>query len=909
MIAAFSRWVDAHGRSVLILTALLTALAVNCIWDVRTQEFRLQIDASVDRLLPSDHPGRKFYEQTRRLFGADDVLILALADFDVLTAEGLRAVHELTMALRRLPELRQVQSLATVSNVRNYEGYLDVDVFTRMPVATEEDRAALRRDLQDNSLVNRHLVSNDGRVAAFVLTLDGNPAAVLADGGFERRLREMASQSAAEAKVWMTGGPLIKAELTRAVTQQMRFTIPAIFALVAGILLLAFHNLRAMLLPTVTILIALTWTLATVALSGVSLNLVSSIVPPVVITLGLAATMHVVSEYFVVRKSVGEPAEAARVAVQQIGLPLVLTSITTSAGFLALTLNPLPAVREFAIFAAAGIGYTLVLSLTFLPAMLSRVDCVGTQMQEPPGGRLFDWGSRLLADVSLRFRRPIVIIGALLLVAGLLSTFSIQVGTGYVSGFQEDHPVRQDYEAINAELGGANPFSIVLEGFVPDTFAEPEVLRAIESLQAWLAEQPEVGTSQSLVDHLKLINRSFNDGDAAFARIPDSRAEAKQLLLFGGGNALNSLVDKRFSTTQIQVRANVEDSATIKQLIERIERRLERLPRRLDATVTGNTVLVTNTVEDIAAGQWISIGVASLVVYVILSMLFTSWRVGLIAMMPNLLPVAVYFGTLGLFDISLNPTTSLIACIVLGVAVDDTIHFLVRFNAEARAQASEKKAVASALRSVLRPVTFTTIALCSGFLVLCFSTLQNQVQFGALAAFTLMVAWVADVVFTPALGSGVRIVTLWDVLRLDLGQDPQLSIPLLKDLSGRQARTFALLSDLQTVNAGDRVITEGDDAHDVYVIVDGELQVWVDRDGERRKLSVMKRGSVMGEVGLFGSRRSANVDALTPARLLKFNGDDLERMRVRYPRIAATVYRNLNLIQARRLLETTKMVQ
>ncbi len=900
----------AHARQVILLSFLISVLALLSLWDPAQGGSRLRIDASVDRLLPAQHPSRDFYQQSRRLFGADEVVVLALANIDVVSDAGLQAIAQLTLALRRLPQLRDVQSLGTVSNVRNQDGYLEVEMFTRMPAVTAAERAALQRDLQANPLVSRHLVSADGRVAAFILTLGEEATELLADGGFEQQLRELALAAAPQAEVWISGAPVIKAALTRAVVAQMRFTTPMIFALVAGILFLAFRNLRAVLLPTLTISMALVWTLATIVLSGTSLNLVSSIVPPVVITLGLAATMHVVSEYFVVRLNVEDPVQAARQAMEKISLPLVLTGLTTMAGFMALMLNPLPAVREFALFSALGIAYTLLLSLSFLPAMLGRIDCVGArQMKQPPGGALFHWGGRLLADISLRFRRPIVLIGVLLLIFGLLSSFNIKVGTGYVSGFAEDHPARTDYEAINAQLGGANPFFIVLEGFVPDTFVEPEILLEMQSLQAWLEDQPEIGSTQSLADHLRLINRSFNEGDPSYDRIPDTRAEAKQLLLFGGGNALNSLVDKRFATAQIMIRARVEDSGAIQALIERIETRLQRLPRRLEATVTGNTVLVTNTVDDIASGQWLSVGGAAAVVYVILSMLFTSWRVGLIALLPNLLPVAIYFGTLGLLGITLNPTTSLIACIVLGVAVDDTIHFLVRFNNEARAQADEKKAIATALRSVLRPVTFTTIALCSGFLVLCFSELQNQVQFGALAAFTLAVAWIADVLFTPALSSGVRIVTLWDVLRLDLGQDPQLSIPLLKDLSSRQARTFALLSDLQTVEAGTQVITEGDDAFDIFVIVDGELQAWLDRDGERRNLSIMQRGAVMGEVGLFGSKRTANVEALTPVRLLKFNGQDLERLRTRYPRIAATIYRNLNLIQAKRLLATTKMVQ
>ena len=292
-----------------------------------------------------------------------------------------------------------------------------------------------------------------------------------------------------------------------------------------------------------------------------------------------------------------------------------------------------------------------------------------------------------------------------------------------------------------------------------------------------------------------------------------------------------------------------------------------------------------------------------------LALLFTSISAGFVAMLPNFLPIATYFGLLGLLDLTLNPTTSLIACIVLGIAVDDTIHFLARFNADARAQANEQAAVRSALRTTLRPVTLTTAALCLGFLVFTGSDLQNQVEFGALAAATLLVAWITDITVTPALGSTVRIVTLWDLLRLDLGQSPQHTIPLLAGLSTRQARTFALLSNIEKLPAGSRVITEGDNARDIYVVVDGKLRAWVERSGEVRQLSTMGRGATMGEAGYFGQKRTANVDAVSDVRLLRFDSQDLERLRRRHPRIAATIFRNLNRVQAERIARTTAMLQ
>jgi hypothetical protein len=305
----------------------------------------------------------------------------------------------------------------------------------------------------------------------------------------------------------------------------------------------------------------------------------------------------------------------------------------------------------------------------------------------------------------------------------------------------------------------------------------------------------------------------------------------------------------------------------------------------------------------------VSITAALVVVYLVLAVLFTSFRVGLLALLPNVLPIAVYFGALGFSAASLNPSTSLIACLALGIAVDDTIHYLVRFNADARKTASEERATFSALSTVIRPVTFTSLALVLGFLVLTGSELRNQAQFGALAAFTMAVAWLADVTVTPALGAGVRIVTLWDVLRLDLGPEPQRSIPLFEGLTLRQARIFALMSDIQDREAGTRLMTEGEEGKDIYVLIEGKLLAWVDRDGERIELSTMHRGAVVGEVGYFAQKRTANVDALSDVRLIRFEPEDLERLRQRYPRTAAAVYANLNRIQAERLARTTRRVR
>jgi hypothetical protein len=264
---------------------------------------------------------------------------------------------------------------------------------------------------------------------------------------------------------------------------------------------------------------------------------------------------------------------------------------------------------------------------------------------------------------------------------------------------------------------------------------------------------------------------------------------------------------------------------------------------------------------------------------------------------------------MGYSGITLNVATGLVGCVALGIAVDDTIHYFARFNADARRLGDERKATRATLRGILHPVTFTTLGLCMGFMVLTTSSLKTQVEFGALAAFTLAVAWLIDVTLSPALCAGLRVVTLWELLTLDLGESPQKSIPLFEGLSERQARIFTLMSDVREIPEGERLFAEGELGHDMYVILDGTLTVSVRRDRKRVELASTRRGDTVGEIGLFTGGRSAEVVASSPTRLIRFDPEDLERLGRRYPRIAVKVYRNLNQIQAARMIRTIQAVQ
>lgn len=907
----FIDWLARNPWRVIFLTLLLSVAALLLCLDLQDPKnikLRLVIDPSVENLLPAGDADRAVFDRTQTTFGKSDAVIVAVRFEKIFSAESLDKIEKLTRRFKGMEGARSVFSLATAPNLVAMGDDLEVSSFTTQAKRDPSLIPEFPRQFATNPMYKGTLVSNDGKYTAFAIVLNDVTEDQFLERDYERRIREMVKEEAGDAEVWVTGSPVAKAATTRALIRTLKFTIPAVFAVILLLLAVAFRSLPAVLTAAATVGIALLWTMAVAVMLGIPINLVTAIVPPLVITLGLSYAIYLFSAYFAAFSEAGLDTTQRRVTwtIQHASVGLVLSAGTTVGSFCALLINVLPAIKHFAILASVGSAFGVLLALTFMPAALTVLRTTGTR--HIIGARMFArWGERL-AIFDQKWRTWIIAAAVVMIPLDMMLASRIHAGSDFITSFKQDHVVRKDFEAINEAFNGANAISILVETFVDDALTDPERIRVIQDLQTWLKAQPEVGSVVSYVDHLKLINQSLNGNDPKFNRIPADEAAVKQLLIFAGNDEIKNVIDARFRTALMTVRIKVDGSVPIAELVSRIDAKLKTLPPPLKATVTGSPVLATRTVQQIANGHFESTAIATVAIWLLLSLMFTSLRAGLIALLPTVVPVALYFGTLGALGISLSPTTCLIACIVIGIAVDDTIQFLARFNADARAAGSEKDAVKSALSVVLRPITLSTVALCLGFLVFTGSELRTQVQFGVLSALTLAMAWFMNITLTPALGSKLRIVTLWDLVRLDLGQSPQHTIPLFSGLSSRQSRIFALLSKLETVDAGDLVIKEGDIARDMFVIVDGTLEVWVERNGEHKQLSNLSRGAVVGEAGYFGQRRTANVQAATAARVLRFDSQDLERLRVRYPRIAATIFRNLNRVQAERIARMTAML-
>ncbi len=898
-----------HAGAILALALVATAIAIGQIVDLRSGSLRLEVDASAERLLPEGDASRVFYERMRRAFGSDESLVVAVVAEDVFTTGHLERIARMTERLQALDGVRRVLSVANAEDLREVEGDLEIAPFFDVDAVPEDaaSLAELRRRVLSHPIYGGSLVSEDGRAAAVVVSFGGLSNREYLRLGLDEKISRIAEEERGEAEVWITGAARVRSEMARILLSEA-FTLSAlILACLGGVLMFAFRTVRGVLLPLLTIVVAVAWTVGTTRALGHTLNAVTSLVPPLLTALGLSYSVHVVAEFYESVRADRNADGRALVgsAMSRVALPVVLTGLTTGVGFASLCLSSVAAVREFGMISVLGVVFTVLASLSVTPATLALLP---RPRRLPPlasgaGAGRFERSVERLARFDFQFRRTIFLGAAGIFALAVFGASHLRMGTQQLAQFREDAEVRVHFEAVNESLEGANPFYVVVESDAPDAFQDPRNLQALDELQTWLDAQPEIGGTTSLVDYLKLIHGAFRGEEAGAAGLPESRRLVSQLLLFGAGDDLDRFVDARYQTTNVQVRSQVLDSEEVNGLVQRIEARLAELPGHLVGTVTGTAVVLNRALDSVIRGQTLSLLAAIGVIYVILSLMFVSLRVGLLALVPNVLPVTVYFGALGFTGIRLDTTMSLVAPIVIGIAVDDTIHYFARFIREAKRLGEDRRATVSALRSVARPVSITSAALCLGFLTLHASELRTQGELGSMAALALAFAWLTDLVLTPALCARLRVATLWDLVSVDLGREPQRSIPLFAGLRAAQARIVALMASVLEVRSGERLYHAGEPGEALYVVIDGGLRTSSEALGEDApgRDPEHGRGEVLGEVGLFHANHTADVDVVRDTRLLRLTEDDLERLGHRYPRIAAVVFRNLNAILAGRL--------
>ncbi len=888
---------------------------------------RLRVDSSVTTLLPRGDPAKQRYDEVVARFGADEVDIIGVIADDVLAPATLEKIRLLT---ERAAAISGVGSVISLTNVRDpIADVLNPPLLIPKIPDTPAAREELRAHIKDNPLFAGNLIAPDSRGAAVnvFLAADANDDASLRriDAALESLIAEVGARG--PEQLVLTGISHIKVNALALMRRDLAALTPASLAFVVLVLFFSFRTRRGVALPLLCVMTGVTWTMGIMGWIGEAISLGTLVLPTLLIVIGSSYATHVVSRYYLELETPTMPDQPVYGALQQAGLPVLVSALTTVIGFSALMLNRIQAVRSLGLYAVIGIVILFVLAMTLVPALILVMPerRYRRQIVGGPGerGRL----AKLLGKIAgfdVRYRRVIFVVAALLVAASLAALPRIEADTNFLSYFPADSPIVRSHEAINDRVAGALPFYVVIG--TPGragAMIMMEALQRVRDLEAFIDTIPGITRSVSLTDYLDLLDRGLrSSGDvivdeqgnpvdpSSIKSFWEDPKRLDEVLTFVKQNpsAFRSVITPDFSQTNVLVRTRFERSSEISAAVDQIRDYGEKhFPPDTQPFATGNIILLNGTTDDVVWGQVKSITVALVVIFVVMSTLFLSTKVGFIAMLPNVVPIVLFFGILGWAHVTLNIGTSIIAAIALGIAVDNTSHYIVRFKRELQATYDQERSLTTALRTIGRPIVYTSAALTCGFLVMRLSEFVPVRDFGSLSAATMLGAMGTNLVLLPALLAQTRIVTLWDLLFVKLGKDPHKTIPLFRGLRRAQARIAVLLGKLRTVPAGETAVRQGEIGEEMFVIIKGRADVVVHgAHGQRRVVHRYDRGDVFGEMGLVRRQeRTADIVAVDDLELLAVDQRFLERLQSRYPRIAATVFLNLTRILSDKLETTT----
>ncbi len=909
------RWPVRHPLAVLGASLALTIV-------LGLDALGLRIESALENVVPAGDPAIAYYQEVRATFGSDDVAVVGLRADDVLSPQTLATIKRVTDALARLDGVEAVISLTNAPDPAE-DVVLPPRLLPRIP-PTVEEVAALKRKLAQRPLYAKNLLADDYRGAAINVFFAPLTQAEYMARDIDGRIQAILDAETGPERFYYTGAGHLQQEALRLMRHDLLFFTPIAAGVVFLVLSIAFRTARVVLLPLGAVLLALVWTLGIMALTGKGLTLGTFILPALILVIGSAGAMHVMAAYYEEAAVDGGDDGIVERTVRRVWVPVVISGLTTAVGFGSLTVNRIPAIRDLGLFAVVGVAGLTVSTLTFLPASLQLLG-VGsrgtrTAMQVGPLVRLLTAIGRRAYDS----RRTILVATAALLVAALVGAQRIKVNSDLLGYFEPDSGVRHAHELINEEIVGTNPFFLVVEGKAPEVLARWDTLRRIKDLQDFLRDLPGITSSISIVDWLELLESGLNKSGAGDLLV-DERGnlvptaapvsfwkERKNLepvldIVRTSPKTFRAVITPDFSRANIVVRTRLSSSHEVEAALARIQERLDGFPGEVRVRPTGTLALFTGTSSSIVAGQVKSLSLALVVIFIVMTAMFLSLKVGWLAVLPNLLSIAIFFGLLGWTGISLDLGTSLIAAIALGLAVDVSIHYMSRLNHELKKEADQRAAVMRALRAVGRPIVYTTIALCLGFFTLGCSSFVPVRQFGILSGITLAAALAANVVVLPALLATTTIITLWDLLNVKLGQDPARTIPLFAGLRPAQARIAVLMGEIKQFAPSEYIVRRGEESAEMYVMIHGAVDVWAGAGPDRRRIATHRRGDVFGEMGLLRhAPRSADVVAAGAVEVLAVNERFIQRLRGRYPRIAARVFFNLTRILSDRLQRMTE---
>ncbi|MGE5178170.1 MAG: efflux RND transporter permease subunit [Bacteroidota bacterium] len=761
------RWSVDHPKTVLLVTALVTLLALIPLPRIRT-------DTNPKNMLPPEAPVRVRNAEVERTFVLEeDMIVVGIRnEAGILNAGTLGKIYRITEAILRLPGVvsQDVTSFVTITNVATEAGTVHVEPLMPEPPTSPSEIAALRAKLFTNPLLLDRIVSRDGKMTAIYVPLEtGANGKVIAD-----QIRSILRGERGTERFYVAGDPV-----ARDTFGAEMFRLMAVFSPIAALVMflaiyLMFRSFRLAGAMLAVAMVAILWSIGALVALGFPVHIMASMSP--VFLMAIATdSIHIFNEFSFRRREASGRREAVLATMDAVSRPVRYTALATAAGFAVLLFMSIVPVRIFGGVIVLGTLVLRLLSFSFIPAVLmllpdDRAAGAARDSEERRAGERTGMLGRILrALAGAGTRHPRATIAAVLavIVVAAIGMTKIVVNNNMIGWFKPSSELRQADRAVNAALGGTSVAYIVATSDRPEAFKSPEALHALERLQARLSRLPVVGKTVSVADYVKRINRELHNDDPRMETIPDDPEAVGQCLFLFSSSArstdLANIIDDTYQKANVQIQLKTWDASAMSEVLRAVDDFRRTAPPWISFFPAG--IAYFNLVwNDVVLGDMIrGFALALVAVFLILALNFRSIRWAVVGSMPLLVTIVVIYGVVGWTGKQFDMPIAVLSCLSLGMAVDFSIHFIGRFQQRrtemggepAGAGRSGPDATAEALLwTAERPgrgIVRNAILFAAAFSVMLFAPLTPYVTVGAFIVAMMLLSALLTLLLVPAL--------------------------------------------------------------------------------------------------------------------------------------------------------------
>ncbi len=619
----------------------------------------------------------------------------------------------------------------------------------------EKEKIALNEKLLKNLLI-----SDDAKSTVILITPDLPDTDQSKTLDFLYRVKKIlkAEEKRTGYQFHVAGLPEMAAAFTDYIHQDLNLLIPIMLTFILLTMLYLFKSFWGMMTPMLVVIFSVISTLGISGFIGIEMDNVTLMSPQVLMAIGIADSIHILSIFFRELHHGKPRKEAMKISLKKNLLPVFLTSITTTMGFLALLTSITPPIRVVGVMLAIGVCLAYILSVTLLPAMLAVIPFSAKRRHHNEG---FMKKLLWLSGFVIRYRNKIIIVTTVITLGFSLFIINIKADNSPVKYFKKGTYFRDAMDFIDDTIEGAYNLEISIDTNIPDGIKDPRFLKKVEQLQNFLENeitekyQVQITHTGSIVDIIKTINQRLKQNNPDFYKIPNNqKLLAENLFLYtnslSAGRDLNNQINVEQSAIRLSVRRPTTSSEENLRCINIIRDYCDEHLKEYKVLLTGRASVFTYILPQVTISSVYGIIVALIVITIVITITFRSFTVGLLSLIPNIIPILLMFGLIGLTNVPFNLGLSMVAVVALGIVVDDTVHFITKFLQSRQAGYSITESVYNVFHDVGTAIIYTSVILTVGFGIFLFSSFGFNDRFGMFTAFTMIAAIIIDLVFLPA---------------------------------------------------------------------------------------------------------------------------------------------------------------